>query len=195
MRCDRETDDCQLAVLGYIFGNHFGPFTIDPHWLTHAVAMPTGCTTPATSPRCRFWRTHFKTPGARTPTNWPTAAVPARTSAVAGWWTWCWDRGRIGAGMDSGAAGDTAMGLFGWLFGRNTGDGSGADGSSVAQAVVVGSVVEEYAWIQEHCPGFQREMQALAEIEGRPYDIITIRNARGEERTVYFDISRFFGKR
>ncbi|CAN5585230.1 hypothetical protein BH11PLA2_BH11PLA2_35020 [soil metagenome] len=81
------------------------------------------------------------------------------------------------------------MGMLSWLFGRSSGDGS-----SAAQAVVVGSVGEEYAWIQRNCPGFQPQMQALQEIDGKPYDVHTLRNAAGEERTVYFDISRFYGK-
>ena len=81
------------------------------------------------------------------------------------------------------------MGLLGWLFGRRS-----SDGSSAGQAVVVGSVGEEYAWMQEHCQEFQPQMQSLQEIDGRPYDVHTLRNARGEERTVYFDISRFYGK-
>jgi hypothetical protein len=80
------------------------------------------------------------------------------------------------------------MGLFGWLF------GSGRDGSSLARAIVVGSIGEEYAWVQRRCPGFRPQMQALQEIDGRPYDVLTLRNDRGEERTVYFDISRFYGK-
>ena len=81
------------------------------------------------------------------------------------------------------------MGFFSWLFGR-----AGGDGSSAAEAVVVGSVGDEYAWVQRHCPGFQLQMQSLQEIEGKPYDVLTLRNAAGEERTIYFDISRFFGK-
>jgi hypothetical protein len=36
--------------------------------------------------------------------------------------------------------------------------------------------------------------QSLQEIECRPYDVLTWRNARGNERTVYFDVSRFHGK-
>lgn len=81
------------------------------------------------------------------------------------------------------------MGLLSWLFGR-----AGGDGSSAVRAVVVGSVAEEYAWVQRHCPGFQLRMQSLQEIGGRPYDVLTLGNAKGDERTVYFDISRFFGK-
>ncbi|HEV3438758.1 MAG TPA: hypothetical protein VG122_15440 [Gemmata sp.] len=41
---------------------------------------------------------------------------------------------------------------------------------------------------------FRPGIQALQEIEGKHYDVHTLRNAAGEERTVYFDISRFFGK-
>jgi hypothetical protein len=81
------------------------------------------------------------------------------------------------------------MGLFNWLFGR-----AGGDGSSPSQAVVVGSVGEEYAWVQRHCPGFAFRTQSLREIDGKPYDVLTLGNAAGEERTVYFDISRFYGK-
>jgi hypothetical protein len=82
------------------------------------------------------------------------------------------------------------MGLFSWLFGGN----GGGDGSSPAQAVIVGSVGEEYAWVQRNCPGFQVQMQSLSHIDGKPYDVLKVRNAQGEERSVYFDISPFFGK-
>lgn len=83
------------------------------------------------------------------------------------------------------------MGLFDSLFGRRD---SGRDGSSPEKAILVGSVGEEYQWMKRNCPGFQPGMQSLQEIEGKPYDVLTWRNGRGEERTVYFDISSFFGK-
>ncbi len=81
------------------------------------------------------------------------------------------------------------MGWLNWLFGSK-----GGDGSSAAQAVVVGSVAEEYAWVARHCPGFQFQMQSLQLIDGKPYDVLTLRNAQGEERQIFFDISRFYGK-
>jgi hypothetical protein len=81
------------------------------------------------------------------------------------------------------------MGLLSWLFGN-----SGGDGSSAAQAVVVGSVGEEYAWVQRNCPGFKMEMQSVHQIDGKPYDVLHITNEQGEKRTVYFDISSFYGK-
>jgi hypothetical protein len=83
------------------------------------------------------------------------------------------------------------MGFFDFLFRRRSGD---QDGSSPENAIVVGSVAEEYAWMQRHCAGFRPGMQSLQEIGGKPYDVLTWHNAKGEERTVYFDISGFFGR-
>lgn len=83
------------------------------------------------------------------------------------------------------------MGLLNFLFGRG---GTERDGSSPEKAVIVGSVGEEYDWIGRHCAGWRFVSQALTEIDGKPYDEMTLRNDRGEERTVYFDISRFYGK-
>lgn len=67
------------------------------------------------------------------------------------------------------------------------------DGKSPEAAIVVSSVAEEYAWLREHQPDFQLEVQALSEFDGRPYDVLRCRNDQGETRTFYFDISEFFG--
>jgi hypothetical protein len=83
------------------------------------------------------------------------------------------------------------MGVFDGLFGRG---GSGPDGSCHSKAITVGSIGEEYAWMQQNCPGFQPGMQSVQEIDGKPFDVVTWQNGRGEERTVYFDISAFYGK-
>ncbi len=83
------------------------------------------------------------------------------------------------------------MGLLDFLFGRR---GGVRDGSSPDNAIVVGSIGEEYAWMQRHCPGFQPGMQTLQEIKGKSYDVLTWHNEQSEERTVYFDISSFFGR-
>jgi hypothetical protein len=78
-------------------------------------------------------------------------------------------------------------------FGRQFGS-SGGDGSTPAQAVVVGNISEEYAWVERHCPRFVLEMQSLQMIDDKPYDVFQLRNDQDEKRTVYFDISQFFGK-
>ena len=83
------------------------------------------------------------------------------------------------------------MGVLDWLLGRGR---SEPDGSCASKAIPVGSIGEEYAWMQQHYPGFQPAMQALQEIEGKPLDVLTWRNNRAEQRTVYFDISGFYGK-
>lgn len=83
------------------------------------------------------------------------------------------------------------MGLLDFLFRRGRRD---QDGSSAEKAIVVRSIAEEYQWVQRHCPGFLPGGQALMEIEGKPDDVLTLRSPGGEERKVYFDISRFFGK-
>jgi len=81
------------------------------------------------------------------------------------------------------------MGLFTWLFGS-----SNRDGSSAEKAIIVRDVAEEYAWMSRHCSGFHHVMQALQFIAEKPYDVHTLRSDSGTERTVYFDISSFFGK-
>jgi hypothetical protein len=83
------------------------------------------------------------------------------------------------------------MGLLDFLFGPGGGD---LDGSSVEKAIVVLSIGEEFAWMRYHCLGFLPGRQSLQEIDGKPYDVLTWRNHKGEERTIYFDISGFFGR-
>jgi hypothetical protein len=80
------------------------------------------------------------------------------------------------------------MGVLSFLF------GSRRDGKSPRTAIVVNSIAEEYQWMQEHYPGFQPERQTLAYSDGKPYDALSWKNDRGEVVTVFFDISRFFGK-
>ena len=87
------------------------------------------------------------------------------------------------------------MGLFDFLFGRRGGERNAErNGASHETAIVVGSVGEEYVWMQRHYPGFKPVRQALHETAGKHYDELTWRNAKGEEIVVYFDISGFFGR-
>jgi len=72
--------------------------------------------------------------------------------------------------------------------------GGDRDGSTPEKAIMVQNIGEEYQWMQRNCPGFTPGMQALSEINGKPYDVLTWRNGRGDQRTVYFDISSFFGR-
>lgn len=70
--------------------------------------------------------------------------------------------------------------------------GSG-DGRSTATAWQVIHLGEEYlvlAYLE-----YERVDQALiVGTDGRPYDRFTVKDAEGKERTVFFDVSAFFGK-
>jgi len=74
------------------------------------------------------------------------------------------------------------------------------DGSSYENAIVINEQHEgpgvdaEYKWIRQHYPGSKTMGQALANKNGKPYDILTIQTADGTEKKIYFDISNFFGK-
>ena len=74
------------------------------------------------------------------------------------------------------------------------------DGSSFDRAVVITApneamgVNDEYIYIGEQFPGYKETGQALEQSANRSYDVVTIANAGGQTKTVYFDITGFFGK-
>jgi hypothetical protein len=77
---------------------------------------------------------------------------------------------------------------------------AGGDGSSLEKAVIVKAATEktgvdaEYDYIAKHYPGYKRGPQSLQNIKGRAYDVIEFTTAKGEKKTIYFDITAFFGK-
>ena len=77
---------------------------------------------------------------------------------------------------------------------------SGNDGTTKDSAIVITAADEfagvdaEYAWIKDNLPGAKIKSQGLA-MGPRVYDRFEIALPSGETRTVYFDISSFFGKR
>lgn len=71
-------------------------------------------------------------------------------------------------------------------------------GESLATAVVIQAsetlegIRAEHAWIREHLPGARMVKQRL--LHGpRVYDQIEVELPSGERRTVYFDVTRFYG--
>ena len=76
---------------------------------------------------------------------------------------------------------------------------SGA-GASYQTAIVVpatnevSGVAYEYDYIRAHYPKSKFISQALSQHGGKPYDIMTFAAADGTKRTLYFDISRYFGR-
>jgi len=77
----------------------------------------------------------------------------------------------------------------------------GGDGSSCQQAIaIVGArgeqdgVASEYTWIKQHYPGAKLDQQSLIDCNGAPTDKMAIETADGQKVTLFFDLSRFFGK-
>jgi len=74
------------------------------------------------------------------------------------------------------------------------------DGSSYEKAIIIQEKSEgkgvnaEYTWLRENYPGYKTMGQSLNHHEGKPYDIIRIKTSGGTEKSIYFDISHFFGK-
>lgn len=73
------------------------------------------------------------------------------------------------------------------------------DGTTLETAVVVFAeddrqgVDAEYRWLSYRFPGYERIMQELVSDGRANYDIITIRTRSGEAKTLYFNITSFFG--
>jgi hypothetical protein len=83
------------------------------------------------------------------------------------------------------------MGWLDFLFGDKN---KGRDGASPQTAIIVESIAAEYQWVRDHCPGYAHEIKApFQQIDGKPYDVLTVRSPNGDVRTIYFDISRFYG--
>jgi hypothetical protein len=74
------------------------------------------------------------------------------------------------------------------------------DGSSVEKAIIIieksesTGISAENDWIRKNYPGYRKVGQLLVFNKKRPYDIINIENAEGSAKSIYFDISAFFGK-
>ena len=78
---------------------------------------------------------------------------------------------------------------------------SGGDGSSHEQAVIIRGARDtetgidaENAWIRQRHAGAQKTMQALESVGRRHYDVIRLTLSDGQTKSVYFDITDFFGK-
>lgn len=76
----------------------------------------------------------------------------------------------------------------------------GGDGSSFEKAVVIKGATEEtgvkaeYAYLREHFSGYTMGKQSLVNHEKRVYDVLDITTKDGAAKSVYFDITGFFGK-
>ncbi|TYT26725.1 hypothetical protein FZO89_10900 [Luteimonas viscosa] len=85
------------------------------------------------------------------------------------------------------------------------GDGGGAaevrSGETPEAAIVIDAkssaegVPLEYRWIERNLPDSKIERQALVNNGGKIYDRFDVVLPSGEKRSVYFDITKYFGKR
>lgn len=78
---------------------------------------------------------------------------------------------------------------------------SGGDGSTIEAAIVItgakGSIegiVAEALWVAKRHPDWRKDSQALLNNSGKVYDRIGYVTAAGERKTLFFDITDFFGK-
>jgi hypothetical protein len=77
---------------------------------------------------------------------------------------------------------------------------SSNDGSSFEKAILINEKSEtagvnaEYVWLRKNYPGHKVIQQSLANNKNVPYDIIKIVTSDGQNKNIYFNISKFFGK-
>lgn len=78
---------------------------------------------------------------------------------------------------------------------------SGGDGSSRAQAVIIlgardteAGIGAENAWIRQRYPGARKTKQTLETVGRRHYDVIRFTLSDGQTKSIYCDITDFFGK-
>ena len=73
--------------------------------------------------------------------------------------------------------------------------GKGEPGSS-SNPIVVDSIQAEYEWIDIHYPEFEVVLQTFSSLKDgvQDFDIINLKNNKGEEREIWFDVTGFFGK-
>ena len=77
---------------------------------------------------------------------------------------------------------------------------TGGDGSSIEKAMIIKApdnfigVRIEYTWIKKNCPGWKLERQSEFKTGNKIYDKMEFRTPDGRLKTIYFDITDFYGK-
>ena len=77
---------------------------------------------------------------------------------------------------------------------------AGGDGSSIERAVIIkatdslAGVRAELKWIRRNYPNWQLEQQSELKVKGRVYDKMDFIAPDGRRKTLYFDITSFYGK-
>jgi hypothetical protein len=77
---------------------------------------------------------------------------------------------------------------------------AGGDGSSIDKAVIIKApdnfigVRVEFTWITKNCPTWKLENQSTFKAGNKIYDKMNFRTPDGRLKTIYFDITDFYGK-
>ena len=77
---------------------------------------------------------------------------------------------------------------------------AGGDGSTMEKAVVIKGADEmtgvnaEYTYLTRRFPGYKMRQQGVSSKDKHSYDTLEFTTAKGEKKTIYFDITTFFGK-
>jgi hypothetical protein len=77
---------------------------------------------------------------------------------------------------------------------------AGGDGSSMEKAIIIKGATDEtgvhaeYEYLKQHFPRYQLGGQSLMNSKGHAYDVLEFTTADGKKKTLYFDITAFFGK-
>ena len=77
---------------------------------------------------------------------------------------------------------------------------AGGDGSSEEKAVVIKGgteetgVAAEYKYLDQHFSGSKRGNQGVFASKGKQFDRLEFTTSRGEKKTLFFDITGFYGK-
>ena len=74
------------------------------------------------------------------------------------------------------------------------------DGSSFEKAIFIhersesSGIKAENIWLRQNYPGYKLQKQSLVQHEKRFYDVMSIITAEGQQKSIYFDINKFFGR-
>ncbi len=74
------------------------------------------------------------------------------------------------------------------------------DGTSFENAIIMKEKSEnegvkaEYTWLRANYPGYKLKQQGLNFHKEKAYDVLDILTTEGKEKSIYFDISNFYGK-
>lgn len=78
---------------------------------------------------------------------------------------------------------------------------AGGDGSSLENAIIIKGVPDSFTgikaesdWIRANHPEWRKGIQTLVKSEDKVYDCIGYTTLEGVIKTIYFDITDFFGK-